>query len=69
MKTAGRRHGRVVGTVVVLLAAALVLGTLQASGFWDESKAVRIEAGEIENSTLAIGTHLIHLSISKLVHS
>lgn len=62
MKTAGRRHGRVAGTVVVLLVAALVLGTLQASGFWDESKAVRIKAGEIENSTLAIGTHLIHLS-------
>ena len=62
MKTAGRRHGRVAGTVVVLLVAALVLGTLQVSGFWDESKAVRIKAGEIENSTLAIGTHLIHLS-------
>ena len=47
---------------VVLLAGSLILGTLYAQGFWDESRAVHIKARDIESSTLAIGTHLIHLS-------
>ena len=47
---------------VVLMAGSLVLGTLYAQGFWDESRAVHIKARDIETSTLAIGTHLIHLS-------
>lgn len=41
---------------------SLVVGTLYARGFWDESQAVHIDARDIEPSTLAIGTHLIHLS-------
>lgn len=49
-------------TAAVLTAGALLLGTLYAQGFWDESRAVHINARTIEPSTLAIGTHLIHLS-------
>ncbi len=49
-------------SAAVLLAGALVLGTLYARGFWDESRAVHIKAQDVETSTLAIGTHLIHLS-------
>lgn len=45
-----------------LVVGLLVAGTLYARGFWDSSKAVHIKSGEIETSTLAIGTHLIHLS-------
>ena len=50
------------GLAVVLLAGFLAFGTLYAKGFWDESRAVHIKAQDIESSTLAIGTHLIHLS-------
>lgn len=50
------------GLTVVLLAGSLAFGTLYAKGFWDESRAVHIKAQDIESSTLAIGTHLIHLS-------
>ena len=49
-------------TAAVLTAGALLLGTLYAQGFWDESRAVHINARTIEPSTLAIGTHLVHLS-------
>ena len=47
---------------VVLMVGSLALGTLYAQGFWDENRAVHIKARDIETSTLAIGTHLIHLS-------
>lgn len=48
--------------LVLAAIGALVLGGLYAQGFWDDSRAVHIKPGEIEDSTLAIGTHLIHLS-------
>ena len=48
---------------MILAAGSLALGgLLYAQGFWDEEKAVHITADAIEPSTLAIGTHLIHLS-------
>lgn len=51
-----------IAAAAVLAAVSLLLGTLYARGFWDENRAVHIRAGEIELSTLAIGTHLVHLS-------
>mgnify|MGYP004654283379 FL=1 len=53
--------------VALLLAAALLIGALMSGilyvrGFWNEERAVHIKSGSIESSTLAIGTHLIHLS-------
>lgn len=47
--------------IAVMLSAA-VLAAVLAQGIWDESKAVHISPDEIEDSTLAVGTHLIHLS-------
>ena len=56
-----KRYG-LTALAVLLLAGSLILGRMYAQGFWDESRAVHIKAREIESSTLAIGTHLIHLS-------
>ena len=47
---------------MALLIGALTAGILYARGFWDEERAVHIKSGSIESSTLAVGTHLIHLS-------
>lgn len=45
------------------LAAALALvGSYAAQATFDETTAVHVNAAEIENTTLAVGTHLIHLS-------
>lgn len=49
-----------IAVAVALIASASVY--YFASAVWDESTAVHITPSEIENSTLAIGTHLIHLS-------
>jgi hypothetical protein len=38
------------------------MGVLLSSAVWDESTAVHIDPSGIENSTLIVGTHLIHLS-------
>lgn len=56
-----KRHNYKLAIIVVLVA---VLGstTLVANAVWNEKDAVHIKADEIENSTLIIGTHLIHLS-------
>lgn len=48
--------------LLVLAAVAVTVGLLYTSAFWDETSAVHINAEEIEDSTLAIGTHLVHLS-------
>jgi hypothetical protein len=48
--------------IPLALALALLVTVLLANAVWDESDAVHIKAKDIENSTLAIGTHLIHLS-------
>ena len=52
------------------LVAFLLLAVLLAAGafsvlvnaVWNEDEAVHVTPSEIENSTLAVGTHLIHLS-------
>ncbi len=48
--------------IPLALALALLVTVLLANAVWDESDAVHIKAKEIENSTLVIGTHLIHTS-------
>lgn len=62
MKTTKRHRKWIALAAVVLAVPALLFGRLYAQGFWDESRAVHIKAADIESSTLAIGTHLIHLS-------
>lgn len=63
MKAGARPKKWIAGLMaVVLLAGGLLYGARQVWGFWDESRAVHIDASEVETSTLAIGTHLIHLS-------
>ena len=63
MKTITRTKRWLIALVMILAAGSLALGgLLYAQGFWDEAKAVHITADAIEPSTLAIGTHLIHLS-------
>ena len=63
MKTITRIKRWLIALVMILAAGSLALGgLLYAQGFWDEAKAVHITADAIEPSTLAIGTHLIHLS-------
>ena len=62
MKTISRTRQVLLAVTALLAAGALLFGALRTRGFWDESMAVHIKADEIENSTLAVGTHLIHLS-------
>lgn len=62
MKTKTRPRRLLAAAAVLLAAGVLTLGTLYAQGFWDENLAVHIDPAEIEPSTLAIGSHLIHLS-------
>lgn len=44
-----------------LIVSAGIVTWMKASGFWDSSAAVHVKDKDIENSTLAIGTHLIYL--------
>lgn len=62
MSRAARIRRLTAGAVVLAVIGTLMLGGLYAQGFWDDSRAVHIKPREIEDSTLAIGTHLIHLS-------
>lgn len=48
--------------LVIVGAVAIWKGNFLSWAFWDESAAVHINPSTIESSTLAIGTHLIHLS-------
>jgi hypothetical protein len=48
--------------LAVPLVLVLTMGILLSSAVWDESSAVHIDPTGIENSTLIIGTHLIHIS-------
>ncbi|MDR2163247.1 MAG: hypothetical protein LBO70_04815 [Clostridiales Family XIII bacterium] len=55
-----------IAVIAMLALSAMVwkggLFTDWANAIWDESKAVHIKPAGIENSTLIIGTHLIHIS-------
>ncbi|MBP1577691.1 MAG: hypothetical protein J6C75_04330, partial [Oscillospiraceae bacterium] len=56
----GKFKKLLIAGVSALLVAALF--AVMAQGLWDESKAVHVSPPVIEDSTLAVGTHLIHLS-------
>ena len=48
--------------IILLFLLALALSfSVVVSAFWSKDEAVNIKASDIENSTLAIGTHLIYL--------
>ncbi|MDR1674702.1 MAG: hypothetical protein LBR54_04550 [Oscillospiraceae bacterium] len=51
--------------VFSIVSAAVIAGVIfaltMANALWDEAAAVHIVPGDIDNSTLAVGTHLIHL--------
>lgn len=58
-----KRHAIAIAAVCIAVIAVLGLlrGTL-AQALFDEGSAVHIDASEIEDATLLIGTHLIHIS-------
>ncbi len=62
MQAVIRKHKYMIIILAAVMVASVTAGTLLAQSFWDESSAVRINAGAIESSTLIVGTHLIHLS-------
>ena len=63
MKQNIRIHRKAVWLALLVLAAvAVTVGLIYTNAFWNETSAVHINAEEIEDSTIAIGTHLIHLS-------
>ena len=47
---------------VLTIFVFVLFNTGVVSAIWDSNEAVHINALELENSTLVIGTHLIHLS-------
>lgn len=56
-------HKRLRRIFAVIAGIAVLATAISVSAVWDESKAVHITASEIENSSLIIGSHLIHLSV------
>lgn len=57
------KHKRIIVLALIIASVIVtILGTRIVNAIWDSNKAVRIKASDIENSTLIIGTHLIHLS-------
>lgn len=52
------------GLILILLVAALwiLAGDYAARAFVDETTAVHVDPASVEDATLAVGTHLIHLS-------
>ena len=64
MRKPKKKHRILIG--VVVLAAVVTVGVVKnqftTSAAFDRDTAVHIKADEIEDSTLIIGTHLIHLS-------
>lgn len=52
------------GLILILFAAALwiLAGNYAARAFVDETTAVHVDPASVEDATLAVGTHLIHLS-------
>ena len=64
MKKSVSLRTRVMAVLVLAAVGAVAVwkGNLLSWAFWDESTAMHINPRTIESSTLAIGTHLIHLS-------
>ena len=60
-----RKKRHAIAIAAVCIAAVTVLGLLRgtlARALFDEGSAVHVDASGIENATLLIGTHLIHIS-------
>ena len=47
--------------ILILFLITMAFFQVAASALWDEAEAVHIQARQIENATLAIGTHLIYI--------
>lgn len=58
-----KKHAIIAAALCLAAAAALgVFGGTLSRAIFDEADAVHIDASEIEDATLLIGTHLIHIS-------
>lgn len=57
-----KRKGALLLSLTLALLVAVGAITVLVQAVWNEEEAVHITPSEIEDSTLAIGTHLIHLS-------
>ncbi|MEG1917809.1 MAG: hypothetical protein RR092_04040, partial [Oscillospiraceae bacterium] len=57
-----KRNRRWTPAFVAIFLLAAIGSAAVAGALWNEADAVHIKPDDIENSTLAIGTHLIHLS-------
>ena len=56
------KRKRILLSLALVLVAAIGTLTVLVRAVWNEEEAVHVTPSEIEDSTLAIGTHLIHLS-------
>ncbi len=56
------KRRRILLSLALVLVAAIGTLTVLVRAVWNEEEAVHVTPSEIEDSTLAIGTHLIHLS-------
>lgn len=54
--------------ILCIVAAAAMMATINAFSLWQSDESVHVNAKEIPASTLAIGTHLIHLKALTNVH-
>jgi len=58
----GRRAKKIMTAAAVTGISLCLFLSGAAAAFWSPEQAVHVNGNEIENSTLIIGTHLIHLS-------
>lgn len=56
------KRRRILLSLALVLVAAIGTLTVLVRAVWNEEEAVHVTPSEIEDSTLVIGTHLIHLS-------
>ena len=58
----GRRAKKIMTAAAVTGISLCLFLSGAAAAFWSPEQAVHVNGNEIENSTLIIGTHLIHMS-------
>ena len=58
----GRRAKKIMTVAAVTGISLCLFLSGAAAAFWSPEQAVHVNGNEIENSTLIIGTHLIHMS-------
>ncbi|MBR2852003.1 MAG: hypothetical protein IKB91_06400, partial [Anaerotignum sp.] len=61
MKQKRRKSSSAAKKLPAVIAAVVIGGSALAFAMIDETNSVHIDAGEIEDSTLIIGSHLIYL--------